>query len=441
MNREILRIALPSIAQNVTIPLLGLIDTAISGHLGGADYIGAVAVGGMIFNLLYWLCGFLRMSTGGLTAQAFGRVARDELAALLIRALRMGLLISLGIIILQVPLGYVALRFFDVTPEIEQLTRLYYRILVWGAPAVLMNYGLAGWFLGCQNARTPMTVAILQNILNILLSLFFVVILGWRVEGIAAGTLIAQWAGLLMYLLAPVPKEVRETPAASRTSTLSYVLRIPGGTKAALRTLRGSRVGQGGNVEFTLFLRTLCMVSVQMFFTRLGAAQGATILAANAILMQFYLLFSYFMDGFAYAGEAVGGKYFGASDRLSFRRLMRHLFAWGAGITLAFTLLYYFEGTQLLRLLTDDADVVAAAAEYIPLASLIPLCGLAAFLYDGLCIGTTSTRLMLASVAAGMLTFFAIALLPASLTNSLLWTAMLAFLLVRGIVQGIFFRY
>ena len=430
MNKEILRIALPSIAQNVTVPLLGFADTAISGHLGGAEYIGAVAVGGMVFNMLYWLCAFLRMSTGGLTAQAFGRAAGGELAPLLLRALRIGLFISLAILVLQVPLGRVALRFFDASPDVEQLAGVYYSILVWGAPAVLMSYGLAGWFLGSQDARTPMVVAVVQNVLNILLSLFFVIVLGWRVEGVAAGTLIAQWAGLLMYLFA-VPHYAREYLLRS----LKLVTR-----HSSLVTRQCSLVPSHGRVELMLFLRTLCMVSVQIFFTRLGAAQGAVVLAANAVLLQFYMLFSYFMDGFAYAGEAVGGKYFGAQDRGSFVRLIKHLFLWGAGLTLLFTLLYYFSGAGLLRLLTDEVGVVATAVEYLPYASLIPLCGVAAFLFDGLCVGTTSTRLLLASVVFGMIAFFAVVFLPASLTNDVLWLAMLAFLVVRGIVQAVFVR-
>lgn len=443
MNRKILRIALPSIAQNVTIPLLGLADAAISGHLGGAAYIGAVAVGAMVFNMLYWLCGFLRMSTGGLTAQACGRTSAEDasLLTVLLRAMRIGGGIALLFVVLQGPLGYVAFRLMDATPEVEALARTYFKILIWGAPAVLGGYALSGWFLGRQDARTPMRVAIVQNVLNIALSLFFVVNLGWKVEGVAAGTLIAQWAGLAMFLLTRVSlsSSAGAQESSMRKPLMSFVWQAwrGRGAQATQRIQTNS-----WSVELAFFLRTLCMVIVQVWFTRSGASQGDTMLAVNALLMQFYLLFSYVMDGFAYAGEALGGKFYGAADRPSFLSLTRWLYAWGAALTLAFSFVYFFFGTPLLTLLTDDLSVVRAATAYLPYACILPLCGVAAFLFDGLCIGTTSSRLMLLSVGVGALAFFAVQYSASLLfaPNDALWLAMLAFLTVRGLVLAFCYR-
>lgn len=445
MNRTILRIALPSIAQNVTVPLLGLADAAISGHLGGAQYIGAVAVGAMIFNMLYWLCAFLRMSTGGLTAQAIGR--QDDPAPALLRALRIAMFISLLLLLLQIPLGNVAFRLMEATPTVEKLARTYYRVLIWGAPAVLSTYVLNGWFLGRQDARTPMLVAITQNLLNIGLSLFFVLVMDWKVEGVASGTLIAQWVGVAMYLLATVPRHKSPSPSSTaihhpqqptpRQHLIKYIF------CAIKHPARRQLATHGGQIEGTLFLRTLCMVAVQVYFTKAGASQGDTLLAANSLLLQFYMLCSYFLDGFAYAGEAVGGKFFGARDRTSFLHLTYNLFYWGTAIAFAFTISYYLGGSYFLTLLTDDPTVRQAALPYLPFASIIPLCGLATFLYDGLYIGTTSTRLMLASVGAGMCVFFIVQQIPIDLwsRNHSLWLAMLAFLTTRGIIQALFFRH
>lgn len=429
MNKEILRIALPSIAQNVTIPLLGLTDAAITGHLGGAEYVGAVAVGGMAFNMLYWLCAFLRMSTGGLTAQAVGR--GDDTLPLLQRAMRIGLGIAFVLVLLQMPLEYATLRLMESPPEVARHAGSYFKILIWGAPAVLAVYALNGWHLGRQDARTPMAVAIAQNVVNISLSLFFVIFLGMKVEGVALGTLIAQWVGLAMFAAA------KDSPLRTTSFWKTLFRRKPSSITHAHHAVSS----HGSHLEVTLFLRTLCMVAVMVWFTRSGSAQGEVILAANALLMQFYMLFSYFMDAFAYAGEAIGGKYYGAKDGPSFRLLMRLLFTWGIGLAFLFTLIYGAGGKMMLSLLTDEAATRLAAQPYLPFASIVPLCGFATFLYDGLCIGTTKVKLLLASVLAGMTAYFTIILTqPSPDANVSLWLALLTFLVLRGIVQALAFR-
>jgi len=417
MNKAILRIAVPSIVSNVTVPLLGLVDLMLSGHLGRTEYIGAIAVGSMIFNVMYWLCGFLRMSTGGFTAQAVGRAREEETVFVLCRSVTVALSLSFLFLLFQRPLLGLALHFIETTPEVTALVRIYFRLLIWGAPATLCVVCLNGWFIGRQDARWPMRVAIAQNIVNILTSVLLVCGVGMKVEGVAIGTLVAQWSGLFLYAAA----------------LMRLRLRLRGGKDM----VQGVTWAAFFRVNRNIFLRTLCLVAVQFGFTAGGAVQGDVVLAVNALLLQFYTLFSYFMDGFAYAGEALGGKFYGARDQEKFRELTRKLFLWGSGFALLFTLLYLGGGNRLLHLLTDDGPVIAAAAEYFPYAVLIPFCGVAAFLFDGLYIGTTSTGWMLLSAAVAAVFFFIVSSGP---SNHCLWAAMLSFLALRGIVQALCYR-
>lgn len=422
MNRSILQIALPSIVSNITVPLLGLADTAIAGHLGTAAGIGAIAVGGMLFNMIYWLFGFLRMGTGGLTSQAFGARDKEEALRILVRSLGTGAAIASLLVLLQVPLAGLAFRFIDATPAVKELARLYFMRLIWGAPAVLCLYSFTGWFLGMQNARFPMYLAVVQNILNILASLFFVFVQNRGIEGIATGTLISQYVGLLL--------------AIFLWRTAYRPAHIPG--------LRGC-MNRSSLVRFfavnrDIFLRTLCLIAVTSWFTSAGAAQGDLPLAANALLMQLFLLFSYVMDGFAYAGEAVGGRFFGARDALSFRCATSKLFVWGIGLACLFTAVYALGGAPFLSLLTDRTEVVAYAMTYLPYATAIPLLSFAAFLFDGLYIGATATRPMLVAMLIASAAFFLLYfLLRSSLGNHALWISFLLYLFLRGGTEGLFF--
>lgn len=421
MYQRILHIALPSIVSNITVPLLSLADTAIVGHLGAAAYIGAIAVGGMLFNLIYWLFGFLRMGTGGLTAQAHGARDENEQRRILVRSLTVSAAIALLLILLQRPILSLAFLFITATPEVQRWATVYFHVLIWGAPAMLGLYSFVGWFLGQQNARIPMAIAIVQNVINIGASLLLVYAVGWKVEGVATGTLIAQYAGLLMALV------------------LWWRNYRNVGRSTSLRGAFGrTELRKFFSVNRDIFLRTLCLISVMLTFTATGAKQGESVLAANALLMQFYLFFSYVMDGFAYAGEAIGGSCFGEKDAQGLLGLKRTLFRIGAALVAMFTLAYFFLGQEILGLLTDNAAIVALAATFLPFVALVPVCGFAAFLYDGIFIGTTATRGMLISVGAAMVAFFLIEwLFP--LSNVALWAAYLAFLLLRGSVQALLF--
>ena len=422
-DEQILKIALPAIVTNITVPLLGLVDTAIVGHMGDATYIGAIAVGSMVFNLVYWVFGFLRMGTSGLTAQARGRRDRQEMRSLLVRSLTVAMTIAALILVFQWPLRELMLWLIGPTDDVRPLAVTYYNIVVWGAPAMLSLYGLTGWFIGMQNTRLPMVISISQNVVNIVASLTLVYGLGMKVEGVAWGTVVAQYAGLLMAvaMLGRYWTMVsrRTVPVISRISMFSFL-----------------------RVNSDIFLRTLCLVAVNLYFTSAGARQGATILAVNALLMQLYLLFSYFLDGFAYAGEALGGRFWGARDAVAFREVVGRLFVWGAGMTVLFTVLYIVGGMPFLRLLTDEETVVQAAREYVWWAWLIPAAGVAAFVWDGIFIGITQTRGMLLSAALASVVFLAgVTWLMPLMGNHGLWLSMLLYLAVRGIVQsGIFWK-
>ena len=425
MNRKILQLAIPSIVSNITVPLLGLVDVAIVGHLGSASYIGAIAVGGMLFNMIYWIFGFLRMGTSGMTAQVYGKRDLTEVVRTLLRTVGVGLLISLGLWILQSPILRGAFVLIDATEEVKRWASLYFNICIWGAPAILGLYGFAGWFIGMQNSRFPMFIAITQNIVNIAASLCFVFVLGMKVEGVALGTLIAQYAGLFM--------------------AFALWLKYYGRLKAYIDwngLWGGEEMRRCFSVNSDIFFRTLCLVAVTTFFTSTGARQGDVILAVNTLLMQLFTLFSYIMDGFAYAGEALAGRFIGAKNDVGLRRCIRLLFLWGIGLSLSFTILYAFLGRDFLGLLTNDTSVIEASGDYFYWVLAIPLCGFSAFLWDGIFIGATATRQMLYSMLVASATFFIIYyLFYRSMGNHALWMAFLGYLSLRGGMQWILWRY
>ena len=419
-DRKILSIALPAIVSNITVPLLGLVDVTIAGHLGSAAYIGAIAVATMVFNVIYWLFGFLRMGTSGLTAQAFGSRSLTAASTTLARSLMVALIAALAIVALQVPLGDIAIRATGAAGDIATSAHTYFSICVWGAPAMLGLYALTGWFIGMQNTRIPMLVAIVQNVVNIAASLFFVYALHWGVEGIASGTLVSQYAGLLISIA-----------LWARFYGVRMFHRVEWGS-----VCRKAELLRFFSVNRDIFFRTLFVIVVNFSFLSIGASQGAIILAVNTLLMQLFTLFSYIMDGFAYAGEALCGHLYGAGNAVELRRMVRRLFLWGGVLTVVYTLAYALGGSDFLSLLTNDSNVVAAASHYFAWAVLIPVAGVAAFVWDGVFIGMTATRGMLAATAVAAVVFLAVnALLSSTLHNHALWLAFILFLFTRGAVQ------
>lgn len=424
IDRQILKIALPAIVSNITVPLLGLVDLTIVGHLGAEAYIGAISVGGMIFNVMYWIFGFIRMGTSGLTAQAYGRKDWHEVGRLFSRSLLIAALLSALLLLLQVPIRHLALAVMSPSEEVRRYVEVYFNICVWGTLPSLSLSAFSGWFLGLQDSRTPMTIAIAQNITNIVASLLFVYVLGMKVEGVALGTLIAQYAGMLMavavYFLryGKVRRYVHWKGVMVRSDMMRFF-----------------------RVNRDIFFRTICLVSVFLFFTSAGAWQNDTVLAANAIFMQFYILFSYIMDGFAFAGEAVCGRFYGAGDRPNYLSTVRRLFKWGGAMALVFTLAYILADDLIVGLITDEASVVACARDYRVWVWLVPIAGIGAFIWDGIFIGITASRQMLISSVVATVLFFSLwyFLFPIW-QNHALWFAFIVYILARGVVQTVLFR-
>ena len=422
MNRKILALAVPSIVANITTPLLGLVDTAIVGHMGNAVYIGAIAVGGVMFNMLYWLFSFLRAGTSGLTAQACGASDGEGATLVLWRSLLVACGVGVLMVLLQWPLERGLQWFIGSDPATGALAVEYFSILIYGAPAVLGMYALSGWFLGMQNSRMLMLTSIVINVCNIAVSLLLVYGAGWRIAGVATGSLVAQWVGFAVGLW--------------------LLRRYKVGRPRWREMFRSEQIRRFFKVNFEVMLRTACLITVTLWFTRTGASQGAVVLAVNTLLMQFFLLFSYMMDGFAFAGEALVGKYVGARDFPSLHRCVRGIFAWGLLLATAFTMMYFLGGEAFLGLLSGDADVIEASGEYHLWAVVVPFAGFAAFAWDGVFIGATLTRELLVSMFAAMAAFFIVlySLFPL-MGNHALWLAFIVYLVMRGALQTwLFFR-
>lgn len=420
--RSILALSLPSIVTNIAVPVLSITDVAIAGHIGDARTIAAIAVGGTMFNLLYWLCGFLRMGSSGPAAQAFGAGDRVECNLILCRGLLVAGIMGVAMIALQRPVSALSLWLIDTDSATAEVARRYFYICVWGAPAVLANYCLSGWFLGRQNTRITMWTSLFMVAFNVAVSLTLVIGFHRGVEGIALGTLTAQWAACAAFLIAAVKTKGFEGLTGSALLAAAPIMRF-------------------FRINTDIFLRTLCLVAVTLWFTRTGARQSELMLAVNAVLMQLFTLFSFFMDGFAYAAEALCGMLAGAGRYETLRLMVRRLLAVGSVLAVAFSLIYFVSGTDIIGLMSSDGLVVARAGEYLNWAVTVPCAGFMAFIWDGVYVGLTRTRHMLLSMAVATAVFFGIyAVAFPSMGNHGLWLAFVSYLFVRGIVLWVMAR-
>lgn len=421
MDRKIFRLALPNIITNITVPLLGMIDMAVAGRLGSAVFIGAIALGTNIFNMIYWNFGFLRMSSSGFAAQAYG--ARDLTGAMnvIIRSLLIGLGIGWLIILLQYPIGKFGIALIRSGPESVHHVERYFRIVVWGAPAVLGMYAFKGWFIGMQNARIPMFIAIMNNVLNILLSVLFVFGFGMKIEGIALGTVLSQVisfmvaAGFWWRYYGRLRPYIRRETIWDRHSIQRYF-----------------------RVNADVFVRTFLLTLVTTFFTFASSGMGEVTLAVNALLMQFFMLFSYFMDGFAYAGEALTGRFMGAGNRKALKQMLKRIFFWGWMVSITAVVIYALLPYQILHLLTNNEQIIESTRNFMFWTVLIPLTGFAAFLWDGIFIGATASKQMRNAMILSSLFFFAVYFIITPLWgNNGLWFSFILYLLGRGVLQTI----
>lgn len=428
-DKQILHIALPSIVSNITVPLLSLVDVAIVGHLGSSSYIGAIAVGGTLFNVIYWLFAFLRMGTSGMTSQSLGRRDLSETMRLFTRSLMISIGVAAVLLIVHPLIRDIALGIINPSDEVREPAALYFNICIWGAPATLGLYAITGWFLGMQNSKAPMAVALTQNIVNIIASLALVYALGMKVEGVALGTVVAQYSGLAAALVLWMKGYGRLRHYVPYTLADCLLGKAAG-------VWRRDSVTSFFKVNTDIFLRTLCLVFVHFFFIFAGARQGDTALAVNTLLMQLFTLYSYIMDGFAFAGEAIAGKMIGAQNRGGYSDTVRRLFLWGAVMAALFTAVYAAGGEPFLSLLTDNGEVIAQSRVYRPWTLLFPLCGMAAFIWDGIFIGATASRQMLATMLVSAAVFFTVYTVSSPhMGNHGLWLAFVTYLLSRGIVE------
>ncbi|MEN8201678.1 MAG: MATE family efflux transporter [Bacteroidota bacterium] len=428
MNRKILNLAIPNIISNISIPLLGIVDMALMGHLESDAYIGAIALGSLIFNFIYWGLGFLRMGTSGFTAQAWGRNDQGETILVLARALFIAIAISLVFLALQRPIEILSFAVLKGETRVEELAMAYFRIRVWAAPAALGQFALLGFFLGMQNARLPMIVLVITNILNLICNYIFVMKLGMGSDGVALGTVIAQYSGFFIAIFL-LWKHYRSLfKFWSLKATLQW---------KKLRTFM--------LVNKDIFIRTMCLVVVFSIFTARSASSDLlsegeeTTLAVNSLLMQFFMFFSFLIDGFAHASEALTGRFIGARDPKSLSKTIRLLFIWGGGISLIFTGLYLLGGDAIFRVLTNNPAVIANAKPYFFWVILVPLVSFSAFLWDGIYIGATAGKQMRNAMLISTLgVFFPVYILAGKfLDNHGLWFAFILFMLARSITMQV----
>ncbi len=438
MNREILRLAWPNILSNISVPLLSTVDTALMGHLS-ALHLGAIGIGSMIFNFLYWNFGFLRMGTTGLTAQAYGAGERHEQVLTLARALLLATGLALLLLLFQKPLAEIGMELMNSPETHRPLIMRYFLIRIWAAPASLGLYVLAGWFFGMQNAKYPLYITLFVNFVNIVLSWVLVKNFGMEVEGVAWGTVVAQYAGLL---LAISIWNVRYLPLFSMHSGFRQMLSRPchklrlllANHRPFLHFLRINR---------DIFLRTLMLTSAFALFYSRSALLGATVLALNTVLLQFLNWMSYGVDGFAFAAESVVGKYKGKKDAEKLQRAVKLSLRWGMALATLFAALYYFAGEVLTALFTSDQQIQQAVQSYLIWMTLLPFFGAPSYIWDGIFVGLTAARAMRNSMAIAFATYLAMLYLGPHIApdpNHALWAAMLVFLGMRGLIQHLLYN-
>jgi MATE family multidrug resistance protein len=426
-NRDILRLTIPNIVTNITVPLLGMADFALMGHLreNSAVYVGAIALGTTIFNVLYMSLAFLRMGTSGFTAQAFGARNNKQMGLALQRSLLVAGLLALVLLLLQYPIQWVAFHLLDGTATVKNLARQYFYIRIYAAPATLGLYSFYGWYLGMQNAKIPMIIAILVNVVNIGLNFFFVFGLNMTSNGVALASVLAQYSGLVAAVIFLVVKY--------KPFLVSYGKKILLQKEAFLHFFR---------VNGDIFVRTLLLILTLAFFTSQSARMGNKILAVNTLLFQFFFFFSYFADGFAYAGEALTGKAKGSGNHEQLRSTVKNLFAWGWLIAAIITLAYWVGMPLFMKVMTSNEELLQLSHQYSFWIILLPLTSFAAFIWDGVYVGVTASKAMRNTMIIASIFIF----LPAFYIgkpfggNNALWLAIHLFMMARGISMWIVAR-
>jgi MATE family multidrug resistance protein len=426
-HKALLVIAIPMILSNITVPLLGLVDIAVVGHLSDPFYLGGVAIGSMIMTFILSMAGFLRMATTGVTAQAYGKGNTDLQLNGLVHGITIAIFLSLIILLLQVPIKAAAFTLAGGSEEVQTYGQLYFSIRIFSAPAALTNLVLLGWMLGMQSAKGPMWHLIFTNVINIVLDLLFVFGFGWGVQGVAIASLIADYSGVLigLYFVRMIAKE----------QGIHF-------TKEALRVWQQwQAIKPLLLINRDIFLRTLCLSICFAFITFEGAKLGDNIVAANAILLNLLMLLSFGLDGIAYAVEALVGKAVGRNNRAELIKSIKDATFWSVLFSVVFTVLFWVSGEDIIRLMSDIDVVVQTAVVYLPWIIAMPIVSLWCFLFDGIFIGLTRAKDMRNSMfIATFGGFFFVWWLSQQWGNHALWAAMHGFMLVRGVTLAIRLR-
>ena len=442
LNREILKLAIPSILANITVPLVGIADIAVAGHLSGsaAIFIGGISIGSLLFDMLYWNFSFLRIGTGGMTAQAYGRNDMSAAAATLIRSVFVSMLIAISCILIQWAFVDFVFLFVKCSPDVRALAETYFHIRIWAAPATLTLMALKGWFIGMQNSVIPMATDLIVNGMNIAGSIILAMGLpawgfsGIGFPGISVGTVAAQYSGLLF---------------AVSMLMLRYRKKVFAGfsLKDARESFTGHEMKRFFNLNADLFIRSLAIMGIYAGITVISARYGDMMLAVSSILVQLMMIFSYFTDGFAYAGEALTGKFIGRRDKPAVRQTVRSVFAWSMGVAAVFMVLYAFFARPMLYVLTSDTEVVTASMEFIPWLIPMPIIGCAAFTWDGIYVGATASKPIRNSTLWAVLGFFIVwfagyfILRPSPhIAVHILMAGFLVHLLIRMLYETVLYR-
>ncbi|WP_244829258.1 MATE family efflux transporter [Caballeronia sp. TF1N1] len=416
-HKRVLTLAFPIVLANLTQPILGAVDTAVAGHLDGPQYIGGVALGGLVFSFVFWSFGFLRMGTTGLVAQAFGADDSLALRASVLRAMLLALFIGMAVLALQVPIIRYALAALGGSAAVQSTASAYCHARIWAAPFALGNYVVLGMLLGCQRVRLALVTQVFINVVNIVAVLLFVYRFGWGISGIGAATAAADFCGFALGL------------------AILWGLRPHGLPALALRTLLDARAMKRlVALNRDIFIRTLCLLGSYGWFAHMGARQGDAILAANAVLLNFQTFMAFGLDGFAHAAEALVGAATGARDRHAFRQAVKVTMLWSAIGAAGFSLVYWLAGEWIIGQLTDQRDVRAAALRFLPWAVVMPLASVISFQLDGVFIGATRTRELMVSTAVSLGIFlFAAWLLNGWFGNHGLWLALAILMIARAV--------
>jgi MATE family multidrug resistance protein len=416
-------LAFPIILSNLSTPLLGAVDTAVIGQIPDPAYLGGIAIGAQIFSIIYWGFGFLRMGTTGFTAQAYGAGDADGLRATLARAMILAVIIGAVLLVLQVPLMALALWAFDPGAKVAALTDSYLHIRIWSAPAALANYAILGWFIGVHNTRAALGLQIWMNGINIVLDLVFVIGLGWDVSGVALATVLAEYSAVALGLL-----------------LIARALAAAGGQWRRERILDPQRLRQMLAVNRDIFIRTLCLTGAFAFFTAQGSRLGVTVLAGNAVLMNFQTFMAYGLDGFAHATEALAGAAIGARRKEALRQAVKTSSIWAAMVAAGISVIYWLAGDAIVALLTVSPEVRAHAAEYMMWAVVSPLISVWSFQLDGIFIGATRAADMRNGMIISLVAYLAAAFVLVPLMgNHGLWLSLMVLMVARAVTLGLLY--